>query len=60
MPKLKKYLKKGETHPLEQVTKPKDRRHIQQTVKAIEGFVMCSCIAMGLLQLMAVTFSHKG
>ncbi|GGB44647.1 hypothetical protein GCM10011409_22780 [Lentibacillus populi] len=60
MPKLKRYLKKSETHPLEQVTELKDRRNIQQTVKAIEGFVMCSCIAMGLLQLIAVKFSHKG
>ncbi|MFD1065720.1 transposase [Oceanobacillus locisalsi] len=59
VPKLKKYLQKGETHPLEQVTDPKDRRNIRQTVKAIEGFVMCSCIAMGLLQLIAVKFSHK-
>lgn len=58
MPKLKRYLKKGETHPLEQVTNPKEQRNIQQTIKAIEGFVMCSCIAMGILQLIAVQFSH--
>lgn len=60
MPKLKRYLKKTEAHPLEQVTDQTERRNIQQTVKAIEGFVMCSCIAMGLLQLTAVKFSHRG
>lgn len=59
MPKLKRYLKKGETPPLEQVTDPKERRNIQQTIKAIEGFVMCSCIAMGMLQLIAVQFSSR-
>jgi len=29
------------------------------TVKAIEGYVMCSCIAMGLLQLISIQFSHS-
>lgn len=59
MPKLKRHLKKGEAHPLEQVTDPGDRHNIQQTVKAIEGFVMCGCIATGLLQLIAVKFSNR-
>jgi len=58
MPKLKRYLKKGEPHPLEQVQGEKDRENIRLTVKAIEGYVMCSCIAMGLLQLIAVRYSH--
>lgn len=58
MPKLKRYLKKGEAHPLEQVIDEKEKENIQLTIKAIEGYVMCSCIAMGLLQLIAVRFSH--
>jgi hypothetical protein len=57
MPKLKRYLKKGEPHPLEHVTDEKDKENIRLTVKAIEGYVMCSCIAMGLLQLIAVRYS---
>lgn len=57
MPKLKRYLKKGEPHPLEHVKDEKDKENIRLTVKAIEGYVMCSCIAMGLLQLIAVRYS---
>lgn len=59
MPKLNRYLKKGESHPIEQVTDEKERTRIQLTVKAIEGYVMCSCIAMGLLQLIAVRYSSQ-
>jgi hypothetical protein len=59
MPKLKRYLKHGETHPIEQVTAPNERRNILLTVKAIEGYVMCSCIAMGILQLLALHYSHQ-
>ena len=59
MPKLKRYLKKDEPHPLEQVTNKEARKRIQLSVKAIEGFVMCSCIAMGMLQLIALRFSNR-
>ena len=57
MPKLNRYLKKGAPHPVEQVTDEKERTQIQLTVKAIEGYVMCCCIAMGLLQLIAIHYS---
>lgn len=57
MPKLKRYLKKGEPHPLEYVNDEREKENIRLTVKAIEGYVMCSCIAMGLLQLVAVRYS---
>lgn len=59
MPKLNRYLKKDQADPLESVKEERDRRNIQRTVKAIEGFVMCSCIAMGLLQLLAMEYSSK-
>ena len=59
MPKLNRYLKKEEISPLEQITDNKAKQNIQLTVKAIEGYVMCSCIAMGLLQLIAIRFSHR-
>ena len=59
MPKLKRYLKKEEVHPLAQVTDEKEKQNILLTVKAIEGYVMCSCIAMGLLQLIALRYSRQ-
>lgn len=57
MPKLKRYLRKSEVHPLEQVKNEQDQRRIRQTLEAIEGFVMCSCIATGLIQMIALKFS---
>ena len=59
MPKLKKYLKKTEAHPLELVKEEKARIKIQATVKAIEGYVMLSCISMGILQILALAFSKE-
>jgi len=59
MPKLNRYLKKDQAHPLEHVKGEKERTNIQMTIKAIEGYVMCSYIAMGLLQLLALEYSHR-
>lgn len=59
MPKLNRFLKKKEAHPLETITNEHDRQRIQKTFQAIEGFVMCQCIAMGLLQLVALRFSGR-
>lgn len=59
MPKLKRYLKKGEAPPIENVTDEQDRQRIRSTLLAIEGFVMCSCIATGMVQLIALEFSHR-
>lgn len=57
MPKLKRYLKKGEPHPVENVSNPNEQDKILNTLKAIEGYVMFSCIAMGLLQMISLAFS---
>ena len=59
MPKLKRYLRQGEVHPLEQVKRASERKRIRQTLQAIEGFVMCSVIATGLIQLLALRFSGR-
>ncbi|MFM9327776.1 hypothetical protein [Paenibacillus mesotrionivorans] len=59
MPKLNRYLKKDEVHPLELVEDEKVQRDICLTVKAIEGYVMCSCIAMKVLQLIAIRYSSR-
>ena len=57
MPKLKRYLKKNEKPPIEDISNPQEQEKIQLTVKAIEGYVMFSCIAMGLLQMISLYFS---
>ncbi len=57
MPKLKKCRKKGEPHPLESVDDPRLRGRILRTVKAMEGFVQLSVIAMGILQITSLRFS---
>ena len=59
MPKLKRYLKKTESHPLESVTAEKERKCILNTIYAIEGYVMYSCIALGLLQILSMQFSGR-
>ncbi|THF72390.1 transposase [Cohnella fermenti] len=59
MPKLNRYQRKSDTPLIEQVKNEQDQKRIRQTLEAIEGFVMCSCIATGLLQLIALTFSTR-
>jgi hypothetical protein len=59
LPKLNRRLKKDDPDPLEQVTDEDDRAKIHQTVKAIEGYVTCACIATGLLQLIALRYSEE-
>lgn len=59
MPRLKRYAKKNEPHPLEMVIDPKERKRILKTVQAIEGYVMYSCIALGLLQILSMHFSKS-
>jgi hypothetical protein len=59
MPKLNRFLRKNEAHSLKAVTNEQDQQRIQKTIQAIEGFVMCQCIAMGLLQLVVLQFSGR-
>ncbi|WP_410512838.1 transposase [Paenibacillus sp. BR2-3] len=59
MPKLNRFLKKEEAHPLEAVKDEQDQYRIERTLQAIEGFVMCQCVAMGILQLFALRFSGR-
>lgn len=59
MPKLNRYRRKGESDPLEQVKSESDRHRIRLTLQAVEGFVMCSVIATGIVQLIALRFSGK-
>jgi len=57
--KLNRYLKKDAPQPLADVKNEQDQHRIRQTLRAIEGFVMCQRIAIGLLQLIALRFSGR-
>ena len=57
MPRLNRFKKKTDPEPLEQVTDPQDQKRIALAVKAIEGFMFCSIIATGLLQMVSLRFS---
>ena len=59
MLRLKRYAKKNVLHPLESVTDIKERKRRLKTVQPIEGYMMCSCIALGLLQILSMQFSKK-
>lgn len=58
MPKLNRYLKSKQIHPIDLIKDSKAQQRISQTVKAIEGYVMFSCIAIGLLQLVSLKYSQ--
>ena len=55
MPKLNRYLKRG-SDILALISDEKEKRRIVSTFKAIEGFVMFSCIAMGIVQICSFRF----
>jgi hypothetical protein len=60
MPKLNLFKKNAAARQeLESVENEKQRTAIISAVKAIEGFVMCCCIAQGLLQMSALKFAGK-
>ncbi len=59
MPKLKRFSRKSDPNPLESITCPKEQKRIVNTVKAIEGYVMCSCIAIGLQQIISLKYSKE-
>ena len=57
MPKLNRFRKKTDLESLEQVTDKHAQKRIRLAVKAIEGFMCCSVIATGLLQMVSLRFS---
>ncbi len=57
MPKLNHFRKKGEPDTLGEISNDKLRAAVKATVRAVEGFVMFSCIAMGLLQMVSLWYS---
>jgi hypothetical protein len=59
LPRLNRYAKKGDPSPIETVRDPKGKENIRLTVKATEGYIMFSSIAMGLLQMISLKYSAK-
>ena len=57
MPKLKRYTKKNQPQPVEKIICEETKKKIVSTLNAIEGYVMCSSIAIGLLQIISLKFS---
>jgi hypothetical protein len=58
IPKLNKYIKTGTDH-LSAISEKKIKDKIISTHKAIHGFVMLACIAMGLLQISALKHTDE-
>lgn len=54
LPKLNRYKKKEEADNLSKVVAVADRERVKQTVVATERFVLFSCIAIGLAQMIAL------
>jgi len=60
MPKLNRFKKNEDARKeLEKIEDEKQRGAIVSTLKAIEGFVMCACIALGLLQMCSLLYGEK-
>ena len=57
MPKLNRFRKKSDPDPLDDVNDEKSRARIILAVKALEGYVFSCSVALGLLQLLSLTYS---
>ena len=54
MPKLNRFKKKNEVNPIEKVIDEKTKKLILGALKAIEGYVFCNCVAIGILQILSI------
>lgn len=59
VPKLDRYHRKATADPLEQVKNGQERRRVLKTLKAIEGYVLFSSIAMGITQMLCLKYEGK-
>ena len=59
VPRLDRYRGKGTDDPLIQVKDRHGRRRIIKTLKAMEGYVMFSSIAMGIIQMLCLMYDGK-
>ena len=56
VPRLDRYRKKDSADPLEQVKDSRQQQRIIKTLQATEGYMMSSCIAMGIIQLLYLEY----
>ena len=59
VPKLNRYRRKGSPDPLRQVVTKGGRYRVIHTLRAIEGYVMFSSIAMGIIQMLCLEYEGK-
>jgi hypothetical protein len=57
MQKLNRFKRKDEIDAIDKVEDEKVKERIISTLNAVEIYVMCSCIAIGLLQIIVSNFS---
>lgn len=55
LPKLNHFAKKDAPDPLEEIVSCHDRIKIINSVRAIESFVLCASLSMGILQLLSLS-----
>ena len=60
VPRLDRFAKRGTPDRLESVTDPADRAAILAAAEAIERYVACSCVALGLLQVLTQSEREDG
>ena len=60
MPKLNHYARPEAPDPMSQVTDVERRKRILDCIRATEAFVVCSTIAMGIVQLISMKECGKG
>lgn len=56
VPKLNRYRKKTDANPLELVKDEREHTKILKTLKAMEGYVLFSSIAMGITQILCLKY----
>lgn len=59
VPKLNRYRRKADADPLEQVRDERERTRILKTLKAMEGYILFSSIAMGIIQMLCLKYEGK-
>ena len=59
IPRLDRYRRKGSADPLAQVKDSHQQQCITKALKATEGYVMFSSIAMGIIQLLCLAWSTR-
>lgn len=59
LPNLNYYRKKDTPHPLSEMTAEKDKEKIIKKVQAIERYILCSSIALGLLQVLSLDYGKS-